>query len=118
MIIKNTKKKDQNNGISRNITKFIANYSNLRNCAKLFNEKRDRRMKIKHKKALVYTSDKHGSKKPMKKRHRMLWKDEDGYFWYQSNIYWEPVRCVTSDIWIIDYRYRTTQVIPNKKGSK
>ena len=74
-------------------------------------------MKIKYKKALVYTSDtKHGSRKPMKKRHRMIWKDENGYFWYKSTIFWEPVRCVTSDIWIEDYRYRTTKVIPNKKG--
>ena len=67
-------------------------------------------MKVKHKKQRVFTSN-GNTKRSMQWRQRMIWKDENGYYFFKtqystgmgfSKIVWIPVRLVTGDIWIID----------------
>lgn len=68
-------------------------------------------MKTKHKRQRVFTSGGY-SKKPMQYKQRMIWVDENGYYFYKTQystdmgftkIIWRPVRQVTGDIWIIDH---------------
>ena len=72
-------------------------------------KKGDQIMKTKYKKQRIFTSI-GSNRKPMKSRHRMIWKDENGFFYCRTQHvsngqawgYWFPVRQVTSDIWLID----------------
>lgn len=69
-------------------------------------------MKTKHKKQRVFTSS-GNSKKPMQYKQRMIWVDENGYYFYKTQygtgmgftkIVWQPVRQVTGDVWIVDHK--------------
>jgi len=67
-------------------------------------------MKTKHKRQRVFTSN-GSAKRSMKSAQRMIWKDTNGFSYYQTKqsgnakteIIWQPVRHVTGDIWILDH---------------
>ena len=62
----------------------------------------------KHKRQRVFVST--GSfRRPMGYKHRMIWTDDEGYFYYktkrsvngQTKICWQNVSPVISDIWVL-----------------
>ncbi len=71
-------------------------------------------MKTKFKTGFLYTSDS-SAKRPMIKHNKCktIYKDNAGYLFVkttminrlqQNKIVWEPVRCVTKDIYILDHK--------------